>query len=112
MSIITTVRTLYAAVAVVVLGSGMGFAQAPTGQISGRVTDSSGGVLPGVTVTVTQTDTGLVRSVVSNETGAYAVPSLPVGPYQFEAALTGFRTFSGSGVSTHTNIAAGLFWRF
>jgi len=42
-----------------------------TAQISGNVTDRSGAVLPGVEVTVTQTDTGLLRSVVSNETGSY-----------------------------------------
>ena len=80
-----------AAVATCILASGSVFAQAPTGQISGRVTDASGGVLPGVTITVTQTDTGLVRTTVTNETGAYTVPSLPVGPYRVEAALPGFR---------------------
>ena len=68
-------------------------AQTPTGQISGRVTDASGAVLPGVDVTVTQTDTGLVRSAITNETGQYVVPSLPIGPYRLEAALQGFRTF-------------------
>jgi hypothetical protein len=57
------------ATVVCALHGGAAFAQAPTAQISGRVTDTSGGVLPGVNVTATQTDTGLVRSVVSNETG-------------------------------------------
>ena len=54
----------------------------PTGQISGRVTDPTNAVLPGVEVTVTQTETGLVRSVVTNEAGAYALASLPVGRYK------------------------------
>ena len=51
-----------------------------TAQISGTVKDASGAVLPGVEVTATQTATGLVRTAVSNETGSYIVPNLPVGP--------------------------------
>ena len=42
-----------------------------TAQISGAVTDASGGVLPGVTLTATQTDTGITRTTVTNETGVY-----------------------------------------
>ena len=68
------------------------FAQLSTAQLSGRVTDESGAVLPGVTVTVTQTDTGLTRSVVTDATGTYILPSLPTGPYRLEAMLQGFRT--------------------
>src|SRR6185503_17671108 len=52
-----------------------------TGQISGRVTDPSSAVLPGVEITATQTETGLVRSVVTNEAGLYSLPNLPIGPY-------------------------------
>jgi hypothetical protein len=78
-------------------------AQTPTGQISGRVTDASGAVLPGVDVTFTQTDTGLARSVVTNETGQYVVPSLPIGPYRLEAALQGFRTFVQSNIVLQVN---------
>ena len=55
-------------------------AQAPTAQISGRVTDTSGAVLPGVTVTATQTDTGLVRTTVTDDTGSWLMPNLPIGP--------------------------------
>ena len=71
-----------------------------TAQISGTVKDASGAVLPGVEVTATQTATGLVRTAVSNETGSYIVPNLPVGPYKLEAALSGFRTFAQTGRST------------
>ena len=73
------------------------FAQA-TAQISGSVSDPSGAVLPGVEVTVTQTDTGVTRTVISNETGAYSVPSLPVGPYRLEAGLPGFRSYVQTGI--------------
>ncbi|MBI4519994.1 MAG: TonB-dependent receptor [Gemmatimonadetes bacterium] len=79
------------------------FGQAPTAQISGRVTDTTGAVLPGVDVTVTHTDTGLVRSVVTNESGQYTLPSLPVGPYRLEAALQGFRTFVQAGITLQVN---------
>jgi hypothetical protein len=94
---------LSAAVALAVLAAGTAAAQAPTGQISGRVTDSSGAVLPGVDVTVTQTDTGLVRTTVTNEAGQYAIPSLPVGPYRLEATLQGFRTFAQAGITLQVN---------
>ena len=63
-----------------------------TGAISGRVTDSTGGVLPGVDVTLTRTDTGVARSAVANDAGAYSFPSLNPGPYRLEGSLQGFRT--------------------
>ena len=69
-----------------------------TAQISGTVKDQSGAVLPGVEVTATQTATGLVRSAVSNETGSYVLPNLPVGPYKLEASLPGFRAFAQTGI--------------
>ena len=69
-----------------------------TAQISGNVTDGTGAVLPGVEVTATQTDTGLVRNTVTNETGGYALPNLPIGPYRLEASLPGFRSYVRTGV--------------
>ena len=69
-------------------------AQVSTGQISGRVTDTSGAVLPGVSVTATQTDTQAVRTTVTNEVGAFTLANLPVGPYRLEASLQGFQTFA------------------
>ena len=69
-----------------------------TAQISGSVRDDTGAVLPGVTITVTQTDTGFTRTVVTDENGAYAMPNLVTGPYRLEAQLQGFRTFTRTGV--------------
>jgi carboxypeptidase family protein len=63
-------------------------------------------VLPGVEVTATQTDTGVARSTVSNETGSYVLPNLVVGPYRLEAALGGFRTFVQNGVVLQVNSSA------
>src|SRR2546426_6444401 len=80
----------------------IGWAQS-TAQISGTVKDQSGAVLPGVEVTATQTATGLARSVVTNETGSYLLPNLPIGPYRLEAALPGFRMFVQTGIVLQVN---------
>lgn len=60
-------------------------------------------VLPGVTVTAVQTETGLVRSVVSDESGGYVLASLPVWPYRLEFSLTGFRTAVQTGIVLQVN---------
>ena len=69
-----------------------------TAQMSGTVRDDSGAVLPGVTVTVTQIDTGLTRSVVTEGSGSYVIPNLPTGPYRLEVSLQGFRTYVQTGI--------------
>ena len=81
-----------------VLSGAIAWAQLSTAQLSGRVADESGAVLPGVSVTATQTDTGLVRTVTTDENGTYVLPNLPTGPYRLEAMLQGFRTFSQTGI--------------
>ena len=68
-----------------------------TAQINGTVTDASGGVLPGVTVTAIQTDTGFRREVVTDDMGSYVLTNLPIGPYRLEVALSGFRTYAQTG---------------
>jgi carboxypeptidase family protein len=84
-------------VLIVFVTASTAWAQA-TAQLSGRVTDDSGGVLPGVTVTVTQTDTGFTRTTVTDDSGGYVLPNLPLGPYRLEAMLAGFRTFAQTGI--------------
>ena len=74
------------------------WAQLATAELNGRVTDSSGAVLPGVTVTATQTATGLVRTAVTDENGGYLISNLPTGPYRLEVALQGFRTYVQTGI--------------
>src|SRR5436309_7061317 len=74
-----------------------------TAQISGAVRDQSGAVLPGVEVTATQTDTGVKRTTVTNETGYYVLPNLSLGAYRLEAVLPGFRTFVQSGIVLQVN---------
>jgi hypothetical protein len=73
-------------------------AQGTTAQIGGSVKDSTGAVLPGVEITVTQTATGAKRSTVSNETGNYVLASLPLGPYVLEATLPGFKSYMQTGL--------------
>jgi hypothetical protein len=67
-------------------------------ELSGTVVDSSGAALPGVEVTVTQTDTGMTRFVVTNASGGYVFTNLPVGPYKVTAKLSGFSTFEQTGI--------------
>src|SRR5262245_22210201 len=86
----------------VVLCSAVVWAQV-TAQISGTVKDQTGAVLPGVEVTATNTDTGVIRNAVTNETGGYVLPNLPIGPYRLEAALPGFRTFVQTGIVLQVN---------
>lgn len=73
------------------------------GSVEGVVSDESGAVLPGVTVTVTNLDTGDQRVVVTNESGLYRAPLLPLGKYRVSAELTGFKKFEQTGI----NISAG-----
>src|SRR6266850_2241573 len=80
------------------------FAQtASTAQITGTVTDPSGAVLPGAEVAATQTDTGISRNAISNETGTYVLPNLPVGPYRLEVSLPGFRSYVRTGIVLQVN---------
>src|SRR5262245_32061983 len=96
-------KTLVALLLAIAVSCLPAFSQGPSGQISGRVTDATGAVLPGVEVSVTQTETGLVRSVVTNESGLYTLPRLPVGPYKLDAALSGFRSFAQTGIVLQVN---------
>src|SRR5262245_1266925 len=84
------------------IATGSAWAQA-TAQISGVVHDQSGAVLPGVELTGTQTETGISRSTISNETGSYILSNMPIGPYRLEASLPGFRTFVQTGIVLQVN---------
>ena len=68
-------------------------------QIHGAITDPTGAAIQGATVKVTQTNTGLVRSTVTNSDGAFSLPGLPVGPYNLEATAPGFQNYIQSGIT-------------
>src|SRR5437867_1299625 len=90
-------RAACSAALVVLFTSAPAWAQA-TAELNGRVTDESGAVLPGVTVTVTQTETGVTRSAVTEGDGAYSLPNLPTGPYKLEVSLQGFKSYAQTGI--------------
>src|ERR1051326_5264261 len=90
-------RRIYCACIILVLSAIVVWAQA-TAQINGATKDQSGAVLPGVEIAVTQTDTGIRRTAVTNDTGAFTIPNLPLGPYRLEASLPGFRTYVKNGI--------------
>jgi hypothetical protein len=92
-------RTIYSLLVCLALAV-PAFAQstAANGTIEGTVSDSSGGVLPGVTVTVTNLDTGTERSLVTNEKGLFRAPLLPLGTYRVVAELQGFKKFEQTGL--------------
>jgi hypothetical protein len=89
---------LAALLALACAGPALAQSQAANGSIEGAVSDTSGGVLPGVTVTVTNTDTGAERTVVTNEKGLYRAPLMPLGTYRVVAELQGFKRFEQTGV--------------
>lgn len=78
-------------------------AQTVTGTIQGTVTDTSGGVIPGVAVTIRNVNTGAVRAVVTNEGGSYTAPFVPIGTYTVTAELSGFGTVLREGISVGLN---------
>src|SRR5262245_21935330 len=72
-------------------------AQTTTGRIAGTVSDTSGAVLPGVTVLVTETSTLLIKVTTTDAHGAYVFVDLPVGSYSVKAELPGFKSAVKSG---------------
>src|SRR6266542_2043229 len=77
--------------------------QTTFGTISGTLKDTSGAVLPGATVVVTNENTGVIRQVTTDDTGRYLVPSLLPVVYGITAELTGFKKALVSGVTLQVN---------
>src|SRR6058998_3106255 len=91
--------TLIGIVGVIVLAGGLVYGQNFSAAISGLVRDTSGAVIPGTTVTAKHVETGLMRTVQSNEEGGYTMPQLPVGSYEITAEKPGFRTQVRGGIT-------------
>jgi hypothetical protein len=68
------------------------FAQTANATLGGTVADATGALIPGVTITATNTETGIVNTTITNESGAYQFASLQPGNYRVTAELTGFQT--------------------
>lgn len=77
----------------------MSFAQTYQGRILGTVTDSSGAVVPGATVVVTNSATGVSRSLKTGSAGEYVAPNLEPGPYTITAEATNFKKAEHPSVS-------------
>ncbi len=92
-------RFVAAIVALIAFGTCLSFAQTSTATILGTVKDISGALIPGVSITVKHTESGLTRTVVSGERGGYNVPLLPVGPYELTTTMPGFKQVVRSGVN-------------
>src|SRR6516165_10828840 len=85
---------LLALLGVLLLASCWLFAQGESGTISGIVTDSSNAVVPGATVTVVSTGTGLTRSATTASAGEYAITNLPPATYTLTIEHSGFDKYS------------------
>lgn len=94
--------------AVLLCTSAFGQSQAANGSIEGTVIDSSQGVLPGVTVTISNIETGNERSVTTNEDGFYRALLLPLGRYRVVAELQGFKKFDRSGITLQAGEVASV----
>jgi hypothetical protein len=70
-----------------------------TSAILGKITDASGAAVPGANVTIRNTETGVVRAVVTNDAGDYQVLSLPVGQYEVRVEKSGFKAVVRSGIN-------------
>ncbi len=93
------VTTLIGIVGVITLAGGLVFGQNFSAAISGSVRDTTGAVIPGTTVTAKHTETGLTRTVQSNEEGGYTMPQLPVGSYEMTAEKPGFKAQVRRGIT-------------
>jgi outer membrane receptor protein involved in Fe transport len=76
-------------------------AQISTGSINGRISDPQGGVMPGVSVTARNRDTGFVRTDITDDAGSYHLGALPVGSYDLSAEISGFRHFEAPAVQVN-----------
>lgn len=85
------------------LSSAVAIAQVTTADLVGTIRDSSGGVVPGVTVTLTNQATGVSRSATTGDEGNYIFTSLQPGTYTLAAEATGFSRVERTGVQLQVN---------
>jgi len=92
---------LFITAALNLLGQGMG-----TGTITGRVTDPSGAVVPGVQITAVHLATNTARTATTNDQGNYVLPDLQVGKYLVKAEHPGFKSFAQQNVNLDADAIA------
>ncbi|MBM3749369.1 MAG: carboxypeptidase regulatory-like domain-containing protein, partial [Acidobacteria bacterium] len=86
-----------------VLAAGLGWSQEARGTILGRLTDSTGAVIPAVSVRITNVATGVTITVESNDQGNYLAPYLIPGAYRIAAEKTGFKRLEREGIELRVN---------
>jgi hypothetical protein len=99
-------RRIFLVVLLAVVSASLAFSQAVNGSLLGTITDSSGGSVPSAKVTLTETQTSVVRTTNTNESGNYTFNDLPPGTYMVIAEQTGFKRASRSGVDVIVNTTA------
>ncbi len=72
------------------------FGQTGLGVVKGSVTDTSGAAIPGAQITLTNTETGVVRQSESSAVGLYEIPAVPIGPYKLTVETAGFKKYQGN----------------
>lgn len=93
----------YVCLLLLFISASSGFGQTVAGTLSGRITDPTGAVIPGVTITAKNEQTGIVREAISNDQGYYLMSFLPIGQYELTVLLPGFQTVKKPGVSVELN---------
>src|SRR5262249_41626845 len=96
------IRRFCVVVFLLLVHAAAGSAQFDSGQVSGFVRDPSGSVIPGASVVATNQGNGEQHHVITNETGYYVFPSMPVGAYSIAAELSGFKKF----IQTDVNLSS------
>jgi hypothetical protein len=96
-------RTAFAT-CVMLLSAASAHAQFDSAQVSGVVQDTTGAVLPGVDVALTSVGTRIEQRTVTNETGRYTFPNVPVGEYRITASLSGFKSITKSDVQVNAGL--------
>ncbi|MBI4446981.1 MAG: TonB-dependent receptor [Acidobacteria bacterium] len=99
MKLIRLWMPLMACLLLAIVVSGSTRAQVATATMLGVVKDSTGGVLPGVSVTAKNIETGIARTAITDDGGRYRIPELSVGAYEIQAELSGFQTTVRRGIT-------------
>src|SRR5262249_13329267 len=94
----------WVAIVLGLLSAGRGYGQSTTATILGTVTDKSGAVVAGVSVTARNTQTNLARTVAANEQGEYRIEFLPVGTYDLEVSGKGFKKAVLKGIALQVSV--------
>ncbi len=96
------------ALILVALFASPALAQSPHGTISGIATDSTGAIVPGVSVSAVHVDTGQRTATTTNERGFYVLTQLPIGAFIIEAELSGFQKYRREGLVVTTGATIGV----